>query len=668
MLKDNDTAVLTPQRVHNMTHSFPVRGLRPDHSAPIVMLLLLLGSLLASSGAWANIGDARILAAREAFRTGDRVTLERLAAREENHPLDQYVPYWLLLNKLARPEPAPESELRQFLARNSGTVIAERLLAAWLKRLATDQDWDRFLREFSAHPRPDEELRCLYWQARLARPDANLAQDLKAVWPDWVAPHAACEPAVAQAATRGLVGEDALWWRLQRQVDSRKPEGVRTTLAWLKEGTRLRAALDQILSKPATYLDNRPAKLGATRGDQEMLLAALTRLAREDVAAAHVRLARLDSRLPGALRARAYATLGYHGALSRHPLALSWYQEAGEEVELTAPQRAWRVRAAIRAQNWPAVEWAISALPLEEQVEPEWLYWRARALASHGEREKATTLYRSIAGQPHFYGLLAADELGEPFQPPGPDETPTTAALKQARSHPAVTRALALYRLELTTEAVREWIAAVRGQERDFLIAAAHVALEHKLFDRAINTAELADPNANFRLRFLTPYRELIERHVRQQGLDLAWVYGLMRQESRFNIPARSSAGAQGLMQVMPATGKWVAGKIGLKNYHPRMLQNPDTNVLIGTQYMRLILEDLGHHPVLASAGYNAGPGRARRWRDSVPLEGAIYAETIPIDETRDYVKKVMTNAVIYASLFESRPQSLKARLGMISP
>ena len=141
-----------------------------------------------------------------------------------------------------------------------------------------------------------------------------------------------------------------------------------------------------------------------------------------------------------------------------------------------------------------------------------------------------------------------------------------------------------------------------------------------------------------------------------------------MRQESRFVVPARSSAGAQGLMQVMPATGKWVASKIGLRGYHQGLLSDLNTNVLLGTSYMRLILDGLDDHPVLASAGYNAGPGRARRWRDDKVLEGAIYAETIPFDETRDYVKKVMTNAIIYGALLERQPQSLKSRLGMISP
>jgi soluble lytic murein transglycosylase len=153
---------------------------------------------------------------------------------------------------------------------------------------------------------------------------------------------------------------------------------------------------------------------------------------------------------------------------------------------------------------------------------------------------------------------------------------------------------------------------------------------------------------------------------VRNQNLDIAWVYGLMRQESRFIVPARSHAGAQGLMQVMPATGKWVAKKIGLQGYHRGMLTDPDTNVQLGTSYMRMILDDLDNHPVLAAAGYNAGPGRARRWRDTRPIDATLYVATIPIDETRDYVQKVLANAVIYAAMLEQRPQSLAARLGII--
>jgi soluble lytic murein transglycosylase len=149
-------------------------------------------------------------------------------------------------------------------------------------------------------------------------------------------------------------------------------------------------------------------------------------------------------------------------------------------------------------------------------------------------------------------------------------------------------------------------------------------------------------------------------------GVDEAWVLGLVRQESRFNTEARSSAGAAGLMQVMPGTARYVAGKMGLRNYR-RHMNEVETNVTLGTKYLKLVLEQLGH-PVLASAAYNAGPSRARRWRDDKPLEGAVYIESIPFAETRDYVKKVMANAAYYSAVLEKKSVPLKSRLGVILP
>ena len=219
----------------------------------------------------------------------------------------------------------------------------------------------------------------------------------------------------------------------------------------------------------------------------------------------------------------------------------------------------------------------------------------------------------------------------------------------------------------MRTEAAREWNWTMRNQDDRFLIAAAQLAQQLGVYDRAINAADRTRSEHDYSLRYLAPYRDRIEPNARQRDLDTGWVYGLMRQESRFVTAARSGVGAQGLMQIMPATGQWVAGKLGMKGYNVGWLQDPDTNVMLGTTYMRMVLEGLDNHPVLASAAYNAGPGRAKRWKDVKPLEGAIYAESIPFGETRDYVKKVMANSIVYTALLDGRAPSLKARLGTIS-
>lgn len=161
------------------------------------------------------------------------------------------------------------------------------------------------------------------------------------------------------------------------------------------------------------------------------------------------------------------------------------------------------------------------------------------------------------------------------------------------------------------------------------------------------------------------PFERVLGDYARAHGLDEAWVLGLVRQESRFAVDARSDAGARGLMQLMPRTARWVARKIGLVQYQADDVAEIETNLTLGTGYLKMVLEDLGHE-VLASAAYNAGPRRAQRWCDTKPLEGAVYVETIPFGETRRYVKKVMANAVIYAALLGEPRSSLYARLGVI--
>jgi len=171
----------------------------------------------------------------------------------------------------------------------------------------------------------------------------------------------------------------------------------------------------------------------------------------------------------------------------------------------------------------------------------------------------------------------------------------------------------------------------------------------------------------NFALRYPVPYQDVFREYATTHGVDPALVLGLVRQESRFLQESRSSAGATGLMQLMPRTARYVAAKLGLRNYRPQHVGEVQTNVGLGTGYLKLVLDQVGH-PILASTAYNAGPTRARRWRDARPLEGAVYVETIPISETRDYVKNVMANSVFYAALLENKLTPIKSRLGTVPP
>ena len=212
------------------------------------------------------------------------------------------------------------------------------------------------------------------------------------------------------------------------------------------------------------------------------------------------------------------------------------------------------------------------------------------------------------------------------------------------------------------------WLFTIRTLDDRQLLTAAVIARRNEIYDRAINTADRTIEQHDFHLRYLAPYRDAVKQNAAQLNLDEAWVFGLIRQESRFIADAKSRVGASGLMQLMPATAQWVAKKLGLKDWRWSQVTEVDTNVSLGTWYLRHVLDTLDGQPVLASAAYNAGPGRARAWRSGTAIEGAIYAETIPFNETRDYVKKVMANATYYAHTLGHHAQTLKQRLNTIGP
>ena len=278
-------------------------------------------------------------------------------------------------------------------------------------------------------------------------------------------------------------------------------------------------------------------------------------------------------------------------------------------------------------------------------------------------------IFAPLSAEHTFYGQLAGEELSDT---PVLSTTPTAYQpdkqdIATIENLPGVRRTLALYRMNLRTDALREWAWVTRNFNDHELLAAAEIARRNEMYDRAINTAEKTVLVHDFSLRYLAPYRAAMRAHIRENGLEEAWVYGLMRQESRFVTSAKSGVGASGLMQIMPTTALWIAKKLGLKDYRASLLHQLDTNLTLGTYYMKNMLSSLDGSPVLASAAYNAGPGRARRWCAETPLEGAIYIETIPFDETRDYVKKVMSNTMYYAREFGTPSRSLKLRLGVIA-
>ena len=604
--------------------------------------------------------DGHFFDARDAWRRGETVHLSRAVARLADHPLKAWGDYWLLRMRL---EADDSAGVEDFLQHEAGTYLADRLRGDWLRLLGKRGELERFRNEAVSLVDWDRELRCFAAQAN------GTPELVKPLFLDGLALPDACQQALGQLQAAEKIDAEDVWQRVRQQHQRKATSEALRSLAWLgpqaPERKAFAKAQSEIMRAPERYLEHFPRGAEQQRSARELVLFAVQRAAANDPLTAAAKWTVLDERFPAEEQAYGWLQIAMAGAYKQSAQAREWFARAGATA-LNEDQMAWRVRVALRASDWPGVTQAIAAMSPGIAGKADWTYWQGRALAAQGRVVEARVLYERAAAQPDFYGSLAAEELGRSINPLPRSVPSSQAEFAAMAARPGIQRALALIRVDMRSEGLKEWNFALRGMDDRQLLAAAELARAEEVWDRAIAAANRTQLEHDFSLRFLAPYRDHVQPKADALALDGAWVYGLLRQESRFITKAKSNVGAQGLMQVMPATAKWVAKKINLQDYRPGKIAEIGTNVTLGTHYMKMVLESLDNHPVLASAAYNAGPGRARRWRADVPLEGAIYAETIPFNETRDYVKAVMNNAAYYKALFEGKPQSLKALLGVV--
>jgi soluble lytic murein transglycosylase len=359
--------------------------------------------------------------------------------------------------------------------------------------------------------------------------------------------------------------------------------------------------------------------------------------------------------------------VGILAAQEQSPLALKLLAEVsadpGDET-----LHLWRVRTALREGNWELARQFIAALPQAVQQEGQWAYWKARALEGVGERAAAEKLYSKLARNRGYYGFLAADRVSADYamQHVSIDATPEEVSALLAR--PGIQMAQELYALEHLTEARRQWNWMTKRLTSRELAVAAVIAREWGWHDRAILTVAKSDHLDDLDVRFPVLYRELIEANASEQGLDPGWIYGVVRQESAFAVDARSPVGALGLMQLMPTTGRLTGRKNNIPVRSNQALLNIQNNLKLGASYLKEVLTRHRGNQTLATAAYNAGPNRVNSWLPATPLDAEIWVETIPFNETRDYVKNVLAYTAVYEHRLGQRPVRLQTRMPVIAP
>jgi len=609
--------------------------------------------------------DSDFLAARKAFRAGKLARFDRYAARLKHSPMEPYLAYYRLRMHLMT---AKESTIRKFLARPNDTPLIDHMRRDWLKVLGKRKKWTAFSAEYLHLLKTDTTLTCYAMKAGHRSHSKEALLEVKKLWlSSKKGLPKSCTAQFNEAIAKGIISTSDLWIRIRRELEAGKVTRAKKLAKKLpRKGSISAKALKAAAANPQRYLSK--IKLTkASKGKRLVALFALQRLSKRSSNLALKRWLKISGHFKAEEQRYFYAWLGYKAARKLDRRALSWFNKAGIS-SLTEIQLEWRARSALRLRNWEEVRVSIAAMQPEQQQKGVWRYWDARALKQLGHVKQAKKVFVVLSKEFNFYGQLAAEEIAVTNTPHVKPVVfrPSKKALKDMLARPAVQRTIALYRMDLRTDAYREWAWTVRNFNDKQLLVAAEIARRNKMYDRAINTAVLTVQLHDFSLRYLAPYRKAFRRHIIKNQLDEAWVYGLMRQESRFVTHAKSRVGAAGLMQIMPSTARWIARRLGMKHYRNHLINELDTNLTLGTYYMKTVLGWFNNNPVLASAAYNAGPSRARRWRGDIPLEGAIYAETIPFNETRSYVQKVMSNTVYYAQQFGKPPRSLKQRMGII--
>lgn len=629
-----------------------------------IFWLVLIGFLWGTQAAAAP-GDTAVQQAQQAFAVRKPASFVKAArAVPSDHVLKPYVEYWQLMLDLPR---AGDDRIANFLAANPGSWLAERLRGEWLKMLGARGAWPAYLAEYPRLVRPDVAHQCYAHRAEFALGNRSRLREAVGLWFSGRDQPSACNPLFEELIGAGLIGNEDVWRRFRLALQAGNPGVAKALVASLPQEQRPALGLiDHAQNEAARLLDSGSLDL-AQRGHREIAIYAVEQLARSNSAAAELTLRKLLPGLTEDERRNAWGRIAVWAARRHEPAALDWFRQAGT-VALNDAQREWWARAALREGDWRTVLGVIDSMGETSRVQPTWRYWRGRALKQAGQGAAATAIFLELSRQHDYYGQLAQEELGAVMQVPAAAVKVGDVEVEAITRHPGIARATALYRLGLRSEATSEWAWVIRGFTDAQLLAAAELAHRLAWYDRAISTAERTRDMHDFELRFLAPYRELAQRAATDNQLDEAWIFGLMRQESRFINVARSNVGASGLMQIMPSTARWIAKRLGIKRFDTSEMQDPARNIQFGAYYLKHVQNSLDGSPVLATAAYNAGPGRAQRWRTSEPMEAAVYIESIPFDETRDYVKKVMSNAMYYAARFDQPSVLLKDRLGEIPP
>lgn len=632
---------------------------------PVVFALLV--AACACRAGMDTLQDQRelFLEARTALLENRRDRYEELARQLRDYPLYAYLEYTDLRARLDR---ADAGEITRFIETWADQPVSKRLQQAWLYGLGRRGRWELFLKHYTGSS--SIELQCYALRARLERDEKPPVSAMIALWLVGKSQPESCDPLFSHLYDNGHITRELLWERITLAMDNNQPSLAGYLARRLPEADAARVTLWRKAHRNPSATLRDPRLAGDEPVVRRIILHALRRLARFDPQQAHERWEALRDTQPFTAEQRASVEryIALSAAQQHLPAAHEWLAGLPEDAR-DGRVREWQVRAALENRDWPAVSADIRAMPADERDADEWRYWLAAALQRSGDHLQAMNHYAQLARERSYHGFLAADFLDWPYEMGNTPLEYDPGELERVASRPGLVRARELYLAGMTLDARREWAYATQGMTPAELKLAAILAGQWGWNDNAILTVAQSGDYADLKLRFPLDHAASVQRHAARNDLDPAYVFAVIRQESAFNKDATSPAGARGLMQLMPATGRITARELRIPWPGTRALFDTDRNIQLGTRYLRQVMDRYDNNMVLATASYNAGPHRVRRWLPEDDTRAAdVWAATIPYRETRRYVERVLTYTAIYDWRMERPFTRLAERMPAVHP
>ncbi|WP_421320265.1 transglycosylase SLT domain-containing protein [Aeromonas veronii] len=584
--------------------------------------------------------------AYDAVRANDQVRFQQIRARLTHYPLLPYLDYYQLA---FRPGAADYNDVTRFIRQHGDTPQSNRLERSYLTYLAQSQQWSQFLRFYPAKP-SSTDLLCMHYQALYytGKPKEAL-QGAGKIWMSGQSRPDACSPLFQLWQASGQRTQEKIWQRMTLAFEAENPNLIRHLGATL--GSGLQSYGDQMVTlfeQPAKAMN--PAYFSSNPYSRKLLSLGLTRYANLEPESVLRQLALFRSRF-GLTQAEVKPVeraIARRLLLDRSTAQRSWVDSTVKK--LADPDiTELRARLAIWEQDWRGLSGWVKMMPMARQKEDRWRYWMARSLEVQGQQKPARDLYLETANLRGFYGFMAAQRTGVPYRIKNQSVKHVPDWRTASQRWPFLLRVRELLSMNEIAAARSEWIHNMDRNPVAQRIEFGHIALNQGWHELAILASIRAEAWDALDLRFPLPLKRTFSQMAQERTMNTSLLYAISRQESALYPLAQSPVGARGLMQLMPATAKETAGKLGVPYRNEQQLFDPTMNIRLGSAYLKRLLDVYDGNRILAAAAYNAGPGRVKRWReqsDNKPMD--VWVESIPYKETRNYVQNVLSFDLIY--------------------